>query len=404
MTKPLVILFHRLGPYHVARLRAAARGGETVCLELSTSTDDYAWDEVACEVPRVKCFENEQSRSVSFSRMRKRIGELLTELNPRCVAINGWWDNGAVAALSWCCRNRVPAIVMSETQATDGERRGFKERVKASIVSCFSAGLVGGKTHGTYLHKLGMIKEQIFRGYDCVDNEFFRSECERLRKSADQLRQELGLPRPFFLASARFIAKKNFLRLVSAYAEYRRTVSDPWELVILGDGEERPKIEELIEREQLGTVVHLPGFLQVNQIPSYYALAEAFIHPSTHEQWGLVINEAMACGLPVLASSECGSTREMIKHGENGLVFDPLDVKSICAALVELHRDPKEALRLGIEGEKTIQLYGPEQFCSGIWNAVEAAERFGAKPLSLGLRGMELVLSMSRKIPGKTVS
>lgn len=399
-----MIIFHRLGPYHVARLRAAAVGGKTICIELSSATDSYAWDQVECDVPRFTCLKNEPSRSVSFMRISQKVGQLLRRFQPRCVAINGWWDNGAVAALEWCNLENVPAIVMSETQATDAKRGGLKEAVKRSLVSGFSAGLVGGQTHDDYLQQLGMPKEQIFRGYDCVDNDFFKQECARLRKTGSELRQELGLPKPFFLASARFIAKKNFVRFVEAYAHYRKAVEEPWDLVLLGDGEERGEIERVIKQETISEFVHLPGFLQVNQIPAYYALAEAFVHPSTHEQWGLVINEAMACGLPVLASAECGSTREMIRHGENGIVFDPFDLYDMMTWLVRIHQDPEGALRLGQAGEKTVQQYGPDQFREGIWKAVEAAERVGPKPIGWGLRGMETLYRLRGAIPGGQVS
>ncbi len=388
----------------MARLHAAAQGGETICIELSSSTDSYAWDKVHCSVPRFTCLQNEPSRNVSYMRISQKVGQLIRRFNPRCVAINGWWDNGAIAALEHCNISKIPAVVMSESQSTDGKRNAFKEAIKRSIVSGFSAGLVGGKSHAQYLAHLGMPKKAIFRGYDCVDNDFFETECARLRKNSAELRLDLNLPKPFFLASARFIAKKNFVRFVEAYAHYRKAVDEPWDLVLLGDGEERTEIEGVIARYEISSAVHLPGFLQLHQLTSYYALAEAFVLPSTHEQWGLVLNEAMACGLPVLASSECGSTREMIRNNENGLVFDPFDLYQMMDCLVRIHKEPEQAIRMGQEGQKTVQQFGPKQFKTGIWKAVEAAEHTGPKPISWGLRGMENLYRLRGNIPGKQIT
>src|SRR5690606_15009969 len=117
------------------------------------------------------------------------------------------------------------------------------------------------------------------------------------------------LPNRYILASGRFIPKKDFASLILALGLYRerlgRDKSGAWELVILGDGEEREALQQLRDQLDLQGVVHLPGFRGYDDLPTYYALADAFVHPSQREQWGLVVNEAMACGLPVIATEKC---------------------------------------------------------------------------------------------------
>src|SRR5262249_41808278 len=155
---------------------------------------------------------------------------------------------------------------------------------------------------------------------------------QTLEHSAEK-RTALRLPADYFLASARFTEKKNLPGLLRAYARYRdrcqenRTgdAQSPWELVVLGDGPGRQQLEQLRDELGLSERVRLPGFQQYDVLSSYYAFARAFVHASTVEQWGLVVNEAMASGLPILLSNRCGCASMLLDEGVNGYLFDPED-------------------------------------------------------------------------------
>src|SRR4030095_8242679 len=90
------------------------------------------------------------------------------------------------------------------------------------IAGLYSAALVGGQRHIEYLAELGMPRERIFTGYDVVDNDYFRQKAEEVRSQRSEVRQKHALPENYFLASARFIEKKNLPKLIGAYAEYRQ--------------------------------------------------------------------------------------------------------------------------------------------------------------------------------------
>lgn len=405
-SKPLVILFHRFGPYHIARLKGAAQFGPIVGLELSAETSDYAWDAVEEELPfqRETLFNNQQSRSVSYSKMKETMDQKLNELQPRVVAINGWWDNGAIAALSWCVEHQVPAIIMSETQATDAGRSGLKESIKRNLLKCYSAGFIGGKSHAQYLVSLGIPKNVITLGYDAVDNEYFFRKAKEVRKNSELWREKVNLPKPFFLTSNRFIPKKNLEKLIEAYSDYRKAVNDPWDLVLLGDGELRRSLETKVKFLKLKECMHFPGFQQVEMIPAYYGLANAFVHASTHEQWGLVVNEAMASEVPVAVSNECGSAKELIVHEQNGLLFDPYDRYQMMECLRTLHEDDALRLQMTRNALKTISKYSPKRFGRGIWKAALLADASEPKKKSLALALIELMLKLKNQVPGKRVS
>ena len=192
--------------------------------------------------------------------------------------------------------------------------------------------------------QLGMPVERVFPGYDVVDNRYFEDKVAEVRSQKSEVRKKHGLPEKFFLASARFIEKKNLARLLRAYAEYRRQAevvsrqvshkvstrhSASWSLVLLGDGPLKSDLCRLISDLRLENSVLLPGFKQYNELPVYYGLASAFVHASTTEQWGLVVNEAMASGLPVLVSDRCGCAADLVQEGRNGFTFDPCNVEQL---------------------------------------------------------------------------
>jgi len=337
--KRIAVIFHRFGPYHYARLNAAGTDQEIVGIELSAHTAEYAWEQVeeARTFRKMTIFSEADSRRAPASQVRRRLGKALDQEQPDVVAVPGWSDTGALAGLQWCARTGVPAVVMSESTVFDSERIPWKEEVKARIVQMCAAGLAGGKPQADYLTTLQLPRNRIFCGYDVVDNEYFARSAEEVRKRARVMRNQLGLPERYFLACSRFIPKKNIAGLLQAYATYRNSSTDPWKLVLLGDGPLRPEILQLRKALQLDQYVVFPGFKQYGELPAYYALANAFVHASSVEQWGLVVNEAMACGLPVLVSNRCGCAPDLVEQGRNGFTFDPNNATAL-ARFMEIGR------------------------------------------------------------------
>lgn len=374
------VLFHRVGPYHFARLRQAGRAMRITAVEFSGKDETYAWDQVtgADSFQRVTLFEQADSHSRPVREVMDRVRLALEESRPDVVAIPGWSDCGALAALKWCVTRRVPAVVMSETTAWDDPRRAWREWVKRRLVRLYSGALAGGRANAEYLVKLGMPAERVFLGYDAIDNEHFSQGVKAIRRGQMAGKDKQNLPEQYFLASARFIEKKNLPGLLQAYAGYRRLCGEggltPWHLVLLGDGELRSALLTLRGALGLETSVHLPGFKQYPELPIYYGLAQAFIHASTAEPWGLVVNEAMASGLPVLVSNRCGCARDLVQHGRNGFGFDPHDPDQLARLMLRLMRlQPGERAAMGLASQEIIADWGPERFGRGLRRASELA-------------------------------
>lgn len=399
--KPAVaVVFHHIGPYHHARLNAATDRFTVTGVEWSAKAHDkWGAADSPAHYRKISLFPEATDDSPASAGLRCAFWSALEQLNPDVVAVNGWNNFGSLLAANCCVRRRIPMVVMSESSREDEPRTRWKEAIKRRIVGLYSAALVGGRRHFEYLVELGMPRERIFTGYDVVDNEYFRQKTEEVRSQRSEVRSTYTLPENYFLASARFIEKKNLPKLIRAYAEYRQRseVRDrksdiihqhsPWDLVVLGDGPLKTDLCRLIFDLRLNEHVHLPGFKPYDEVPVYYALANAFVHASTTEQWGLVVNEAIASGLPVIVSERCGCVPELVQS--NGFTFDPTNEHELTARLLEMASlSDEERKRLGDNSYRIAAKFAPERFGEGLERAASVAmgvpqKRFGVMDRAL---------------------
>jgi 1,2-diacylglycerol 3-alpha-glucosyltransferase len=209
----------------------------------------------------------------------------------------------------------------------------------------------------------------------------------------------LGDPRPFFLASARFITRKNLIGLVNAFAKYRTKVPNPWRLVLLGDGEQRPEIESRIGALGLGDEVTLAGFCSMEETLSYYARAKVLVHASLADQWGLVVNEAMAAGLPVIVSNQSGCAEDLVVHGENGFRFNAEDEEVLAELLGRISGPGVDLDRMGRRSEEIVADWGPDRFAGELRRAIEAGrETSGRRPDLAGRLVLALLDRLARSV------
>lgn len=313
--------------------------------------------------------------------LRKAIINYLDTTRPGVCCLTGWALPGNAAMLDWAVAHGVPCVVMSESNQHDHKRQWLKERLKARFVGQCSAALAGGRESGRYLVDLGMPFAGIFDSCDVVDNEHFRTGAEAARRERLRIQAQLAVPEEYFFACARFEPKKNLHRLIEAYASYATAAgSSAWKLVIAGDGPLRPELEACARNLGVEGAVLFAGLKGYQELPAIYGLAGAFIHASTTEQWGLVVNEAMAAGLPVLVSTRCGCAPDLVKDGDNGFTFDPWDPKEMAQKMLTIHRDSSLRERMGRRSAEMISEWGPERFARGLKHAVEfALERGPAK-------------------------
>ena len=347
-----------------------------VSIEEAAESSEYAWAPVANTrgFDRVTLLGPGVRPAWPAWEIARRIGPVLSRYHPDAVAVPGWSDPAALAAIGWAARRGVPAILMSESSALDGPRRGLREHVKRRVIGLCNAGLVSGTPHAEYLADLGMPRLRVFLGYGAVDNSHFACGARTALENAAAFRTGHGLPERYFLASSRFVAKKNLFCLLDAYAAYRAAASPgAWHLVLLGDGPLGGELRRRVTERGLQDFVHFPGFQQYAELPIYYGLAKAFVHASTTEQWGLVVNEAMASGLPVLVSDCCGCAPDLVS-GENGETFAPTDTAALAAGFARMAaREPAALAAMGAASRRRIEGWSPENFACQLEQAVNVA-------------------------------
>ena len=402
----LCVQWTRLGPYHLARLAAAhaagkADGRQVIALETAGGDTTYAWQQERGETPyaREVIFPDRNYEELDSASIHRAMTAALDRIDPDAVAITSYSTPDARACLLWCRRHGRPAILMTETKEDDADRIPWREVVKKSLVGLYDAALVGGAPQRAYLEKLGMPAEAIFLGFDAIDNRFFAEGADAARRAPESCRHLAGLadPSPFFLASNRFIPRKNLDRLIEAYGQYRRQAAAPWRLLLLGDGQERPALEALVRTQGIDGV-EFCGFQQISELPAYYGRAGAFIHPAIVEQWGLVVNEAMAAGLPVLVSERAGCAQDLVRHGVNGFTFDPLDTAELARLLGVISGSAHDLPAWGAASRAIVAEWSPGRFASGLWASADAAalRRTDGAPLSFAL--LWAIQRLSRRI------
>jgi glycosyltransferase involved in cell wall biosynthesis len=369
----IAVLFTSYGPYHLARLGGfykwySSLFGNIVGLELARQEVEYAWETKVEGFPFkiVSVIEDQQLEQAKFHQLIVKLHAVLSQLNPDILVIAGYARPAMLAALLWSLCRRKPAILVSETKQDDAPRFWWSESIKRWILKHYKAALVGGQPQKRYLIELGMPKEAIFLGYNVVGNESYHPNKIRSLPAP--------LPKPYFLTINRFVPKKNLLFLISSYAAYRQTAgTQAWDLVLCGDGQLRPQIEQHIAQLGLQDTVHLPGFLQQDELLPYFAHASCFIHASIQEQWGLVVNEAMAAGLPVLVSNCCGCFEDLVIEGVNGFGFDPGNPQELINLMIKMSSRQVNLKEMGEASLKHIEKFSPDYFAQGLMQAVEYA-------------------------------
>jgi len=365
--------------YHIARFRALAEhpelAGRTVGIELVGGTGVHQGlafrDASRGELPITTLAPDRSWHEAGQFRLARALWGELDRFRPRAVLIPGYYTLPGIAAALWCrLRGSLP-ILMTESAEQDHVRSVPKEVVKRlALHVLFDRAVAGGQAHVGYLRKLGMTPDRIGHYYDTVDNQFFRTTAERLRRETAAARE--GLPARYFLYAGRLAPEKNIGNLLDAFASYRAQGGD-WSLVIAGDGPLGTSLRQ--QSATLGIAGHVQflGFLTAAELSVPYAFASCFVLPSVREPWGLVVNEAMASGLPVLVSDRAGCAPDLVEVGGNGWLFPPKDIAALARHLLRVGELTPEALvRLGSRSVEIVARYSPENWAAEVARLTKA--------------------------------
>jgi glycosyltransferase involved in cell wall biosynthesis len=244
-------------------------------------------------------------------------------------------------------------------------RRAMKRVVLGNLFKWFSGVAYIGKRNREYYEFYGVDPARLYFAPYCVDNAFFASGAENARSARDERRGALGVhdDAPVILYSGKLITLKQPEMLLRAFAAVRKR--RPCHLVYVGDGVLREAIERRVAQFGIPDV-HIAGFVNQSLLPEIYACGDIFVLPSLHEPWGLVVNEAMACGLPVIASDRVGSALDLVDDGMNGYVFHYNDQNALERRLETLVADRELRSAFGRRSRELISKYSVRNAADGI--------------------------------------
>jgi len=282
------------------------------------------------------------------------IWRALREARPECVVVSGWSTFAAQAAIAWCRARAVPYVLLVESHDA-GPKAGWRRRVKQSIVPTVVKGaanvLVTGSLARESMEALGANPERIRVFANTIDVARFGERAERLMGRRRELRERLRMFEEdvTVLTVARLVPEKGVDVLLRAAARACLPV------LVVGEGPDRAALERLAT--ELGVRAEFVALPWESVVEAYVA-ADVFALLSRHEPWGVVVNEAAACSLPLVLSERVGAARDLLRDGANGVLVPPDDVDTAAGALVGLRDDPELRRRMGVRSRELAGGFG----------------------------------------------
>jgi len=278
------------------------------------------------------------------------------------VVVGGYSPTALASALVARMR-RTPYLVWSGTTIGFEPRLGWVKRRLRRFIVRGASGCVGyGTAAQDYLIEMGGTPDRTFAATNCVDPATFALQRPNAVDGLDR-----GTPTEI-LVVGRLVRDKGVELVIEAA---RPLVGRPFVLNIVGDGPDRARLEELAAQAGLGRHVTFSGTVPAAKMPSVYSSADALVFPTLRDCWGLVLNEAMHCGLPVIASPFAGATRDLVRDGVDGWVVDPRDTKLMSQALSRLIDDPGLRTRMGVSAlDRVREIAGVDRSAASFVEAI----------------------------------
>jgi glycosyltransferase involved in cell wall biosynthesis len=384
--KRIVFLYPFLLHYHLPRIflldqecqKSGFRLYNIVLRQYDESYHQFIEKDVDSNAQFIKflCASNDRT---SVNSLWSALNKTLTELQPDVIFIYGYSERIFRQAFFWAKARKIATVLVSDSNFFDKRRNSILEYIKKIIVSRFDAAFVAGTSASLYIQSLGIPLERIVQGFDAVDNSFFSARALENKGCISELRQKWNLPEDFFLFVGRFIKEKNLRSLFAAYQQYLERNHDEshlWKLVLCGSGPEEDLTNKYIQNlpNPVQDNISLYGMIKQPEIIDFYSCAACFILPSVSETWGLVVNEAMVCGLPVLVSENVGCALDLVMENYNGWCFDPYDIGKLANLMNHISKlDDPVRIGMGLNGTKIISNWGLERFSEGVLESVEIA-------------------------------
>ncbi len=308
--------------------------------------DGYGWE--LCE---------NVSRRPSISKFGgidcPNIKTMLQKFKPHLILVTGWQSKMLVQAVLAAKRLNLPVIARGESNSLK-KRVLWKKTIHRIWLHQFNAFLTIGKTNKKYYQLFGIKNDKLF---DCpyfVDNEYFSRQTKSRRREMTSQRRIWSIPEDAicFLFVGKLVAKKRLMDFVNAILRSSNVHNSIHGLVV-GTGQALEEIKFFAKQNQLP--ISFAGFLNQSEMPSAYSVADCLVLPSDEgETWGLVVNEAMACGVPAIVSDKVGCAADLVKPGITGDVFSCGNVDALSGYFQSFALNPGALKSMGENAKELV--------------------------------------------------
>jgi len=310
--------------------------------DLFSSDNLYLWENTNSE--KHTCLSDNTKNSWEIF---KKFKSAVLDNGIDVVCIPGYQQKIYLLFILWAKIKGIKIIMFAESWYRSNIIIEFCKSVflRLSVSSFFVSG-ERAKKH--FIENLHIPERKVAIGYSVVDNNHFR-QALKLEKNE----------KPTLLCVARYAKEKNLGLLVAAFK--KSELHDNWQLQIVGEGPLRETL--LVEQDDS---VQFSGWKSYKDLPRLYSSADCFVLPSVFEPWGLVVNEAMAAGLPIIISNQCGCVPELF-NSKNGWIFDTNNVEELIKIMNDLSvKNTREIQCMGLESSKIIENYSCETWANTI--------------------------------------
>jgi glycosyltransferase involved in cell wall biosynthesis len=299
---------------------------------------------------------------VGFFERLKALVATFDSFKPTVLNVTGWFDWAQVILMAYARLKGVKIVLSSESSPADHKRSGIKEKIKRKIVAMADAFFCFGKSSANYLVDLGIKRSKI-----AVDNAAVIDE-EIIRGNYDQAKLLVRAEQPelkqyTFVFVGRLAPEKNLDMLLGTFIKLQdeEPLGEFWNLRFVGDGPEKDRLKELALKSSFPKNIQFTGGIPWYKVPAWLAQSDVLVLPSLSEPWGLVVNEGMVCGMPVIVSQTCGCAEDLVADGVNGFSFDAKKPVMLEKAMHFFIHNPDKIAEMGGESLKLIERFSSKK-------------------------------------------
>ena len=298
----------------------------------------------------------------------------------------GWHTLAHLQAIRAAIGARVPLLLRGEStlarRPRDARRAQLRaalwlpvrERLYRRVFAQVAAFLATGTRNAEFYRHFRVPADRIYWAPYCVDNSHFALSSKARLAARFEVRASLGLADStlVFICAAKLIEQKRPLDVLAAFARCPAAIRERSHLVFVGDGALREAVARAATELGVRARVTITGFVNQSAMPAWYAAGDALILASdTMETWGLVVNEAMAAGLPVVVSDAVGCAPDLVEQGENGLIFPLGDVDALAACMARVAAlDERERAEWGACSRRRVADFSIDQLVTATRTAM----------------------------------